>query len=88
VEFRIAAACQTIGYTTHSERPAQSTAYTASRGAVMQPGTHKRDDRYDNASGPVSPPATGDEVVVLTSVHYPVDSAACVAAGTPSPAAS
>ena len=77
VEFRIAAACPTVGYTTRSERPAASTPGTASLGTVVQPGTHKRDDLYDGASGPVSPPVGADEVVVLTSVHFPVDSATC-----------
>ncbi|GAA5180531.1 hypothetical protein GCM10023322_13040 [Rugosimonospora acidiphila] len=89
VEFRIAAACRTVGYVTRSQRPAQSMPGTATLGTVVQPGTQKHDDLYDGSSGQVSPPVGADEAIVLTSVHYPVDSATCVSNGTagPSPAA-
>jgi hypothetical protein len=85
VEFRIAAACHLVGYTTHAERPTSSTPYVASLGTVTQPGTHKPGDRYDGSSGPVSPAVAANEVVVLTSVHYPVESATCVVDGPATP---
>jgi hypothetical protein len=86
VEFRIAAACHTVGYTTHAERPTSSTANVASLGTVVQPGTHKPGDRYDGSSGRISPAVAATEVVVLTSVHFPVESATCVTPGPPTPA--
>ncbi len=85
VEFRIAAACRTVGYTARAARPAESFPGTARLGTVVQPGTHKPNDAYDGSSGPVSPPPGADEAVVLTSSHYPVDSATC-APPEPSPA--
>lgn len=84
VEFRIAAACRTVSYTTEGV----SGVNTADLGGVMQPGTHKTGDRYDGASGPVQPPVRHDEAIVLTSIHYPVSSAACAGTAPASPAAS
>jgi hypothetical protein len=81
VEFRIAAACRTVSYATEGTTGAN----TATLGSVMQPGNHKPGDRYDGASGPVQPPVRDDEVVVLTSIHYPVMSATCTAPASPAP---
>jgi hypothetical protein len=77
VEFRIAAACPTVSYVTEGT----DATLTATLGSVMQPGTHKQGDRYDNSSGPVDPAVRPYEVVVLTSNHYPVKSAACAGSG-------
>jgi hypothetical protein len=77
VEFRIAAACPTVSYTTEGT---PGTA-TAPLGSVVQPGTHKPGDRYDGSAGPVVPPVRDTETVVLTSIHYPVQAASCVPAG-------
>jgi hypothetical protein len=85
VEFRIAAACHRVAYTARSARPAESFPGTATLGTVVQPGTHKPNDAYDGSSGPVSPKVGADEAIVLTSSHYPVDSATCVPP-EPSPA--
>lgn len=79
VEFRISAACPTVDYVAEGT----DATLTATLGSVMQPGTHKPGDRYDNASGPVSPPVRHDEVVVLTSNHFPVREATCAASGSP-----
>ncbi len=78
VEFRISAACPTVSYVTEGT----DATLTATLGAVMQPGTHKPGDRYDNSSGPVDPPVRPDEVVVLTSNHFPVRSATCAGSGS------
>jgi hypothetical protein len=86
VEFRIAAACRTVGYTTRSERPTESMPGTATLGTVVQPGTRRPNDVYDGSSGAVSPPVGADEAIVLTSVHYPVDSATCAPAASATPA--
>jgi hypothetical protein len=80
VEFRIAAACRTVSYATEGT----TTVNNAQLGAVMQPGNHKPGERYDGSAGPVQPPVRDDEVVVLTSIHYPVKSATCVASASPS----
>ena len=73
VEFRISAACPTVSYVTEGT----DATLNAALGSVMQPGTHKPGDRYDNGSGPVNPPVRRDEVVVLTSNHFPVKGATC-----------
>jgi hypothetical protein len=73
VEFRIAAACPTVRYTTDGTTGTNS----AALGTVVQPGTHRSTDRYDGSAGPVTPPVQHDEVVVLTSDHFPVSSATC-----------
>jgi hypothetical protein len=75
VEFRIAAACPTVRYTTDGT----SGVNTATLGTVVQPGTRRSTDRYDGSAGPVTPPIRHDEVVVLTSDHFPVSSATCAA---------
>jgi hypothetical protein len=73
VEFRIAAACPTVRYTTDGT----SGVNTAALGSVVQPGTRRSADRYDGSAGPVTPSVRRDEVVVLTSDHFPVSSATC-----------
>ena len=75
VEFRIAAACPTVRYSTDGT----SGVNTGALGTVVQPGTHRSTDRYDGSAGPVTPPVRHDEVVVLTSDHFPVSSATCAA---------
>jgi hypothetical protein len=83
VEFRISAACPTVSYVTEGADATLS----AALGSVMQPGTHKAGDRYDNSSGPVNPPVRPDEVVVLTSNHYPVKGATCAGSAAASASA-
>jgi hypothetical protein len=73
VEFRIAAACPTVRYTTDGAPGVN----TGGLGTVVQPGTRRSADRYDGSAGPVTPPVRHDEIVVLTSDHFPVSSATC-----------